>query len=185
MKYDWIALEKEFILSDNKTVSSFLKDKGIKVNGSTKKNTKGWKEKKVLKEDKKSTKILEKVIEKEAEQEAKEIVNINSIADQLALKIIEATEELDRYVAKKTTKHKSVVYDEKTKKPKEEKTEEIEELTDYKSIINKKGLNLLARALKDLNDIKNNSRDTNGREISNIQNLMIKIKEVADDADTD
>lgn len=44
-KYDWKQLEKEYILSDYKSVSSFLKDKGIKSNGSTKKSTKGWKEK--------------------------------------------------------------------------------------------------------------------------------------------
>lgn len=29
-KYDWKQLEKEYILSDYKSVSSFLKDKGIK-----------------------------------------------------------------------------------------------------------------------------------------------------------
>ena len=63
-KYDWKQLEKEYILSDHKSVSSFLKDKGIKTSGSTKKNTKGWKEKKGLKEYQKSTKIIEKVIEK-------------------------------------------------------------------------------------------------------------------------
>ena len=47
-KYDWKQLEKEYILSNYKSVSSFLKDKGIKPSGSTKKSTKGWKEKKVL-----------------------------------------------------------------------------------------------------------------------------------------
>lgn len=73
-KYDWKQLEKEYILSDYKSVSSFLKDKGIKTSGSTKKSTKGWKEKKVLKEDKKSTKIIERVTEKEIEKE----VDINT-----------------------------------------------------------------------------------------------------------
>ena len=29
-KYDWIRLEKEYILSDYKSVSAFLKDKEIK-----------------------------------------------------------------------------------------------------------------------------------------------------------
>ena len=63
-KYDWKQLEKEYILSDYKSVSSFLKDKGISINGSTKKSTKGWKNKKVLKEEQKRTKIIEKVLEK-------------------------------------------------------------------------------------------------------------------------
>lgn len=73
-KYDWKQLEKEYILGDYKSVSSFLKAKGIKQSGSTKKNTKGWKEKKVLKEEQKSTKIIEKVTEREIEKE----VDINT-----------------------------------------------------------------------------------------------------------
>ena len=93
-KYDWKQLEKEYILSDFKSVSSFLKDKGIKQNGSTKSRTKGWKNKKVLKEDKKSTKIVEKVIEKESEKNAtargnrerKEINNIRKALDKAGIK---------------------------------------------------------------------------------------------------
>lgn len=45
-KYDWKQLEKEYILSDCKSVSSFLKDKNIKNNGSTKKRTKRLERKK-------------------------------------------------------------------------------------------------------------------------------------------
>ena len=59
MKYNWKELEKEFILSDYKTVSSFLKSKSIdNRSGSVKKATKGWKEKKAQKEHKKCTKII-------------------------------------------------------------------------------------------------------------------------------
>lgn len=73
-KYDWKQLEKEYILSDYKSVSSFLKDKGIINNGTTRKHTSGWKDKKRQKEDKKATKIIEKVTEKEIEKE----VDINT-----------------------------------------------------------------------------------------------------------
>ena len=65
-KYDWKQLEKEYILSDYKSVSAFLKDKQIKRNGSTQKAVKGWNEKKVQKEFKKGSKTIEKVIEKES-----------------------------------------------------------------------------------------------------------------------
>lgn len=68
-KYDWKQLEKEYILSDYKSVSSFLKDKGINNNGTTRKHTSGWKDKKRQKEDIKTTKIIEKVTEKEIEKE--------------------------------------------------------------------------------------------------------------------
>lgn len=69
-KYDWKQLEKEYILSDFKSVSSFLKDKGINNNGTTRKHTSGWKDKKRQKEDKKATKIIEKTIEKQSDKEA-------------------------------------------------------------------------------------------------------------------
>lgn len=52
-KYDWKQLEKEYILSDYKSVSSFLKDKGISINGSTKKSTKRVERKKGTKRGKK------------------------------------------------------------------------------------------------------------------------------------
>ena len=44
-KYDWKQLEKEYILGNYKSVSSFLKDKGIKQNGSTKRVQKVGKKK--------------------------------------------------------------------------------------------------------------------------------------------
>ncbi len=73
-KYDWKQLEKEYILSDYKSVSSFLKNKNIKNNGTTRKNTSGWKEKKRQKEDRKATEIIKKTTEKEIRQE----VDINT-----------------------------------------------------------------------------------------------------------
>ena len=45
-KYDWKQLEKEYILSNHKSVSSFLKDKGISINVNTKKSTKRLERKK-------------------------------------------------------------------------------------------------------------------------------------------
>lgn len=68
-KYDWKQLEKEYILSDYKSVSSFLKDKGINNNSYARNNTKGWKEKKRQNTDKKVTKTIQKITEKEIEKE--------------------------------------------------------------------------------------------------------------------
>lgn len=73
-KYDWKQLEKEYILSDCKSVSQFIRSKEIPYNGTTKSKTKGWTEKKRLKQDQKETKIIEKVLEKEIEKE----VDINT-----------------------------------------------------------------------------------------------------------
>ncbi len=152
-KYDWNNLEKEYILGDYKSVSAFLKEKNIPNNGSTKKSTKGWKEKKVLKENQKSTKTIEKVIEKQAEQEAKKIVNIKDTAEQLLDKINLSILELDRYFSRNTKKSKVVEYDYKVGKPSKETIEEHEEIQEFNSIIDRSGLKQLTSALKDLNEI--------------------------------
>ena len=153
-KYDWKQLEKDYILGDYKSVSSFLKDKGIKQNGSTKKNTKGWKEKKVLKEDKKSTKVIEKVLEKESEKEAN--------------KIIQANNELNMHIARNKKKTKTVEYNYDMCKPSKEIINEEEEIKSYIDIIDRKGLKELTSALKDINDILTNKNEegNNGQSLA-------------------
>ena len=108
-KYDWKQLEKEYILSDYKSVSAFLKDKQIKRNGSTQKAVKGWNEKKVQKEFKKGSKTIEKVIEKESEKEAQQIVDIKSIANDLALNIIKANSQLETYMVKRKQRRLNMI----------------------------------------------------------------------------
>ncbi len=86
-KYDWVALEKEYILSDFNSISDFLKNKNISDNGFIRKHTTGWQNKKREKEERKKRKIVEKIIEKESTKEAKKIVNVKDIASDLANKI--------------------------------------------------------------------------------------------------
>lgn len=179
-KYDWKQLEKEYILGDYKSVSSFLKDKEIKQNGSTKKRTKGWKNKKVLKEEQKSTRVIEKVIEKQSEKEAQQIVDLKSIANELALNILKANTELNKHIAKSKTKTKIVTYDSKALKPSKEVTKEQEEVNEYISIIDRQGLKMLSSALKDLNDILfENPKENNKENLNKVEQLLSKIKEEA------
>lgn len=179
-KYDWKQLEKEYILGNYKSVSSFLKEKGISINGSTKKSTKGWKNKKALKEEQKSTKIIEKTIEKEAEKEAQQIADIKSIANELAINILKANTELNKHIAKSKTKTKTVTYDKKALKPFKEVTKEQEEVSEYISIIDRQGLKMLSSALKDLNDIlSENQKENNKENLNKVEQLLIKIKEEA------
>ena len=181
-KYDWKQLEKEYILSECKSVSSFLKEKGIKPNGSTKKSTKGWKKKKVLKEEQKSIKIIEKVIEKESEKEAQQIADIKSIANELALNVLKANSELNKHIAKSKTKTKEVTYDPKALKPSKEVTKETEEVKEYISIIDRQGLKMLTSALKDLNEILTDKQSNNETDLNNAKEVLVKIKEVASNA---
>ena len=152
-KYNWKELEKEYILGDYKSVNAFLKSKNIPRNGNTQKAVKGWNNKKVQKEFEKSSKTIQKVIEKEAEREANKILNVKDTAEELLKKINDSIKELDRYVAKTTTKTKTVKYDYKAMKPKEEVTVEKNIVNEYKAIIDRFGLKQLASALKDVNDI--------------------------------
>lgn len=161
MKYDWKQLEKEYILSNHKSVSNFLKEKSINNNGTVRKRTSGWKTKKRQKEDKKATKTIEKTIEKESEKEAQQIVDLKSIANDLALNIIKANSQLETYIVKSKKKTKTVKYDYNAGKPQLETIEEKEDIETRDGIIDRQGLKQLTSALKDLNDILVNKDDNN------------------------
>lgn len=171
-KYDWKQLEKEYILSDYKTVSSFLKDKGINNNAYIRRVTKGWKEKKSQNSDKKVAKIIEKVTEKESEKEAQQIADIKSIANDLALNIIKANNQLETYIVKNKKKTKKVKYDYKVSKPSEEEVTEKEEIEIMEGIIDRQGLKMLASALKDLNEIIGENKDTNKETLNKLDEVL-------------
>ena len=171
-KYDWKQLEKEYILSDYKSVSAFLKDKDIKNNGTTRKYTSVWKDKKRQKEDKKKTKTIEKVTEKEAEKEAQRIINIKSIANDLALNIIKANSQLETYIVKNKKKTKKVKYDYKVSKPSEEEITEKEEIETMEGIVDRQGLKMLASALKDLNEIIGDNKETNKETLNRLDEVL-------------
>ena len=178
-KYDWKQLEKEYILSDFKSVSQFIKGKKIPYNGTTKAKTKGWTEKKRLKQDQKETKIIEKVIEKESEKEANKIIQIKDVANELLSKIVQANNELNMHIAKNKKKTKTVQYDYKCNKPSKETINEKEEIKSYVDIIDRQGLKMLTSALKDLNEILTDKQSNNETDLNNAKEVLIKIKEVA------
>lgn len=157
--------------------------------GVQKKVLNGWKEKKVLKEDKKSTKTIEKTIEKESEKEAQQIVDIKSIANDLALNILKANRQLETYIVKNKRKTKKVKYDYKVSKPSEEETTEEESLECMEGIIDRQGLKMLASALKDLNEIltdkKENDFSNINQKIQNIAYLINNPQKVRTEDDID
>ena len=171
-KYDWKQLEKEYILGDYKSVSAFLKDKEITNNAYTRRNTKGWKAKKSQNTDRKVAKIIEKVTEKEAETEAQQIVDIKSIANDLALNIIKANSQLETYIVKNKKKTKKVKYDYKLSKPNEEEITEEEKIDTMTGIIDRQGLKMLASALKDLNEIIGNDKETNQEALEKLDEVL-------------
>ena len=177
-KYDWKQLEKEYILSDYKSVSSFLKDKGINNNGTTRKHTSGWKDKKRQREDKKATKIIEKVTEKEIEKEANKIIQVKDVANDLLSKIVQANNELNMHIARNKKKTKTVEYNYDMCKPSKEIINEEEEIKSYIDIIDRKGLKELTSALKDLNDILEPREDEEEEDNSFIEALNNKTEDI-------
>lgn len=175
-KYDWKQLEKEYILSDYKSVKEFLENKNMKYNGNARDKTKGWTEKRVTKQEEKSNKTVEKTIEKESENEAQQIADLKSIANNLALNIIKANSQLETYIVKKKKKTKTVKYDYKVGKPQEETTTENEEIETMDGIVDRQGLKMLASALKDLNEILVDKKENDTNNINqNIQNIAYLI----------
>ena len=155
MKYDWNELEREFLTGNYKSVNQFFKEKGISRNKSSIEKTRSWEQKKHTKNTKETHRRVDKVIEKQAEIEAEQKIKINDVAQRLLEKIDIATDELNKYVNKKTkkTKKKFTIKDATgTKVDNEIITEEMK-IEEVSSIINKSGLKTLASALKDLSDI--------------------------------
>lgn len=178
-KYDWKQLEKEYILSEYKSVKEFLNNKEIKYNGNARDKTKGWTEKRVTKQEQKSNKTVEKVIEKESEKEAQKIANVKDVANDLLAKIVQANNELNMHLARNKKKTKFVEYDYKCNKPKKETIDEQEEIKSYIDIIDRKGLKELTSALKDLNEILVEKQTDDKTELNNAREVLVKIKEVA------
>ena len=171
-KYDWKQLEKEYISGNYKSINAFLKEKGISRNKTTNTQTKEWNIKKHQKDIKKTSKTIEKVIEKEAEKEAQQIVDIKSIANDLALNIIKANSQLETYLVKNKKKTKKVKYDYKANKPSEEEIIENEEIETMQGIIDRQGLKMLASALKDLNEIIGNDKEANKKTLDKLDEVL-------------
>lgn len=177
-KYDWKQLEKEYILSNYKSVKEFLRSKNIKSTGNTNKQTKGWTEKKATKEQQKSNKIIEKVIEKQSEKKANKIIQVKDVANDLLSKIVQANDELNMHIARNKEKTKTVEYNYDMCKPSKETINEEEEIKSYIDIIDRKGLKELTSALKDLNDILDPKEDYNDEDNSFIEALNQKTEDI-------
>lgn len=94
-------------------------------------------------------------------------------------KIVQANTELNMHLATNKKKTKTVEYDYKCNKPSKEKIDEKEEIISYTDIIDRKGLKELSSALKDLNEILQDKNENNKTDLNNAKEILIKIKEVA------
>ena len=151
---DWNKLKAEYIaggtsyrkLAEKYGVSeSTLRKRAAKEHWSELRNKAGTKT---------EQKIIEKTSEKSAEKAISKEQRINAIAYKLLDKIEKAVDELDLHLAKNTTREKTVVYDNKLQKPSKETIIEKEEIIEIASLIDRRGLQRLASALKDIQGMK-------------------------------
>ena len=111
-----------------------------------------WCDLKKQAQDKSNTKIVNSV----ANNQAKKMERILSITDRLLDKIEKAVDELDIQLCKRTEKVKEIEYnnEERPDKPTKEIINEVEEVVEVRSIIDRKGVQELASAIKSLKEVQ-------------------------------
>ena len=79
---------------------------------------------------------------------------------------------METYIVKNKKKTKKVKYDYKLNKPNEEEVTEEEKVDTMKGIIDRQGLKMLASALKDLNEIIGNDKETNQEALEKLDEVL-------------
>lgn len=152
---DWLAIRNDYINgggSYRKLAERYGVPFGSLRSRAEKEN---WQELKKKQLHKISTKTAQKTAEAIANQEAKRVERLLSINDQLIDKIERAVAELDMAQVTNKTKTKVIEYKNKKRpdKPTKEIVQEHEEILSVASIVDRKGLQQIATALKTVWDI--------------------------------
>jgi transposase-like protein len=163
---DWLTIRNDYIsgggsyrkLAEKYGVSfSVLKDKAV---------SEKWKDAKDAHKLKIRTKVEQKLVDVAVKQELSRAVRLLTISDELITKIEQAVSELDMVQVTNKKKTKVIEYNnyERPDKPTKEIIDEQEEILSVQSIIDRKGLQLVATALKAVWDMtagENDSTDEN------------------------
>jgi hypothetical protein len=100
IKYNWIELKKEFILSNYNTLKEFAESKEMKYDATFRKRAVGWLDEKQLKDHTKATKVIEKTIEKATDREAnrniKHLKLWDGVSDVIEEMLINKKDELTK-----------------------------------------------------------------------------------------
>lgn len=153
MDFDWTKIKTEYITTDKSSYRKLAKKYGISLGTLTKKaQRENWPELKKQSYDKKVTKTIASVEDKQV----KKLERILAITDRLLDKIETAVDELDIQICKRTEKVKEIEYNnyERPDKPTKEIIHETEEVTEVHTIIDRKGVQELASAIKSLKEVQ-------------------------------
>jgi monoamine oxidase len=151
--FDWTKIKTEYITSDNSSYRKLAEKYGIPL-GSLYKRAKRekWVELKKQSGDRRIAKTVSAIEDKEV----KKMQRIQDITDKLLDKIERAVEELDLQLFKNVTKVKEIEYNnlERPDKPTKEIIHEEETVTPIQTIIDRKGVQELASAIKSLKEVQ-------------------------------
>lgn len=153
MDFDWTKIKTEYITSDNSSYRKLAEKYGISL-GSLYKRAKreNWVELKKQSGDRRIAKTVSAIEDKEV----KKMKRIQDITDKLLDKIERAVEELDIQLFKDVKKEKIIEYNnlERPDKPTKEIVHEEETVTEIHTIIDRKGVQELASAIKSLKEVQ-------------------------------
>lgn len=151
-KVDWEAIKLEYITTD--TTYQKLADK-YKIRMQTvaeHSKNEGWR----AARKKHLEKIVKRAVKKSEKKKVDRLQRIIKAGDRLLAKLEQAINELDIQICKEVEKTKIIEYknDLRPDKPTKETVEEKERVKEYKTIIDRKGLQQLANALNSLRDVQ-------------------------------
>lgn len=153
MDFDWTKIKSEYITTDKSSYRKLAEKYNIPL-GTIYKRAKreNWVELKQQSYDKKVAKTISAVEDKQVEK----LERILTITDKLLDKIERAVDELDLQLCKKTEKVKEIEYNnyERPDKATKEVIHETEEVIEVHSIIDRKGVQELASAIKSLKEVQ-------------------------------
>lgn len=165
MAVDWIAVRNEYI-NGNCGYRKLAEKYGIPF-GTLRARAKKekWPKLREKQMHRISTKTAQKTAEQIAKQEAERAARIYAASDELLIRIEQAIRELDQAQVSHKKKTKTVEYKDKRAagKPTKEIVTEVEDLVTVPSIVDRKGLQQIATALKAVWDIA--ETDSSGEEI--------------------
>ena len=150
---DWKKIKTDYITDEDLSYTKLSGKYG--VSRSTIANRAG-KEKWPEQKEQYQNKVVTKTLEKMSEKQANRLTRIQGITDRLLDKLETAVEELNMQFVKRTTKTKEIEYnyDIVPGKPTKETINETEELEEVASLIDRKGLQAIASALRDIKEVQ-------------------------------
>ena len=159
MAVDWLAIRNDYI-NGGGSYRKLAEKYGVSFSALEKKaRAENWKEEKETQCDKIATELRQKTADAIVQKGVDWVERLLSISDNLIGKIERAVGELDLAQVTNKTKTRVIEYKNRDRpdKPTREITEEKEEILAVSSIVDRKGLQQVAAALKTIWDISNES----------------------------